>query len=276
MKYVFAFLILVFAILGIYASMVEPFQLRVTEYSIETDKWKGQPDLRVALVTDTHAIWPWMTVSHIDRIVTEVNALKPDLILLLGDYVATHPFGIQIPPEEGVKPYESLNARCGVFSVLGNHDLHGNGSEGWPDAMRSSSIPLLENQSEHVECEGFSFYVSGLEDLWWQKPDIDKALDSIPIGEPVIMMMHNPDLFVEIPSMVTLSVAGHTHAGQIRFPFIGAVESVIPSRYGKRFVYGHITENNKDLIVSAGVGNTGIPLRFLNKPEVVLITLSSE
>lgn len=87
------------------------------------------------------------------------------------------------------------------------------------------------------------------------------------------MMMHNPDSFVDIPKSVALSVAGHMHRGQVRFPVIGAVKQVLPSRFGKRFLYGHIKEEGKDLVVSGGLGMSGLPLRLLNSPEIVLITL---
>lgn len=262
--------------LGAYMLLVEPFQIRIVEKGISSSKWQEQKPLKIALITDVHAIWPWMTPSHVERIVKKANDQKPDLILLLGDYVATHPFGVQLDPENGLEPYKKLNAPCGVFFVLGNHDLHGNGSEGWPQALRGLGMPVLENRSVKANCGEREFWVSGLEDLWWQNADVKKTLDYVTDDKPIIVMMHNPDSFVDVPERVALSVAGHTHGGQIRFPLIGSVEAVIPSRYGKRFVYGHIQEDGKDLFVSSGLGSTGLPLRLLTPPEIVMLTLKSE
>lgn len=264
------------SLLGAYMLLVEPFQIKVVEKELVTAKWQAQKPIKIALIADVHAIWPWMTVDHVERIVEKTNDQEPDLILLLGDYVSTHPFGVQLTPENGLEPYKNLNAPCGIFFVLGNHDLHGLGSNGWPEALRNLGMPVLENRSVKVNCDDREFWISGLEDLWWQKPDIDKTLDYVTDDKPIIMMMHNPDSFVDVPERVALSVAGHTHGGQIRFPFIGSVESVIPSRYGKKFVYGHVQEDGKDLFVSSGLGTTGLPLRLLTPPQILLLTLSSE
>jgi uncharacterized protein len=265
---------LVFAVLtllGCYASLVEPRLLKVSEWSVTTEKWTNPKSLKIALITDTHAIWPWMTEKHLERIVEKANQLKPDVILLLGDYVGTHPFGLQLKPEDGVAPFKNLTAPCGVFAVLGNHDIHD--SVGWPQALQSTGIPVLQNDAVSLNCEGSRFWVAGLEEIWWQESDIGKTLSQVTDNHPVIMAMHNPDSFPSIPPSVALSVAGHTHGGQIRFPFIGSVAAVIPSQYGERYVYGHIVENGKDLVVSSGLGMTGLPLRFMTRPEIALITL---
>ncbi len=269
----YSFLSIVF-LLGVYAVFVEPFRIKIVEKNIVTSKWVYKKPIKIALIADVHAIWPWMSSAHIKRIIKKTNNQKPDVVLLLGDYVSTHPFGIQPDPNESLSLYASFDSKCGTYSVLGNHDLHG--SVGWPEALRKSKIPLLENKATKVICDENEFWIAGLEELWWQNADIEKTLAYVDDNKPVIMMMHNPDSFAEMPEKVTLSVAGHTHAGQIRFPFIGSFESVIPSKYGKRYEHGHIREGSKDLVVSAGLGTTGLPLRFFNVPEIVIINLQSE
>jgi hypothetical protein len=82
--------------------------------------------------------------------------------------------------------------------------------------------------------------------------------------DPVILLAHEPDIFVRVPERVTLTLSGHTHGGQVRLPFIG--RPVIPSRYGQRFAYGHIVEGGRNLIVSSGLGMTGLPIRFMVPP----------
>lgn len=260
------------AVIGFYAMFIEPFTLKVTTWQVQTDKWPYDKPLKIAILTDMHMKWPSMTPAHLQRIVDKTNSLNPDIVVLLGDYVATHPFGLPVPPEEGVIPLKQLKSKCGVFAIGGNHDF--NPPSRWPEVLRKADIPYFENENKEVDCHNNKFWIAGLEELWWQNVDVGKALEGIPDDDPVIMLMHNPDSFVDVPERVTLSMAGHTHAGQIRFPFIGAIESVIPSKYGKRFLYGHIKEGNKDLIVSSGLGMTGIPLRFMTPPEIGIVELS--
>lgn len=267
------FILITGFIAGLYALLIEPFTLRVATWTVTTEKWVGQPDLKIAILSDIHLIRPWMTPEHLQNIVEKTNKLQPDIVVLLGDFVATHPFGVQVDPFEGLAPLKNLTAACGVYAVLGNHDLHP--PSDWPVALEKTDIPVLQNQAASVLCHGRSFWVAGLKDLWWQKSDIAVTMNQITDSNPVIMLMHNPDLFVDIPSRVVLSLAGHTHGGQIRFPIIGAVSFVIPSRYGKRYVYGHIQEEDKDMIVSSGLGSTGLPLRFMAPPEISFITLTS-
>ncbi len=247
---------------------------RIQQWLVATEKWTSDKPLRIALIADTHAIWPWMTPRHLRRIVAETNALNPDIILMLGDYVATHPFGMQLRSDECLQPFTKLAAPCGVYAVLGNHDFD-RPDDGWPQALRDTGIPVLENRAHYIDAAGHKFWIAGLEDLWKQKPDIHGTLSQIDTEHPVIVMMHNPDSFPDIPHRVTLSVAGHTHGGQIRFPFYGAVPAVIPSRYGMRYVYGHVNEEGKDMVVTSGLGMTGVPVRFMTPPEIAVITVQS-
>lgn len=247
---------------------------RIQQWRVATGKWIADKPLRIALISDTHAIWPWMTPRHLQGIVAQTNALNPDVILMLGDYVATHPFGLQLSADECLKPFKKLTAPCGVYAVLGNHDFD-RPDHGWPQALRDTGIPVLENRAHHVDGPGYKFWIAGLEDLWKQKPDVHGTLSQVTTDDPVVVMMHNPDSFPDIPDHVALSVAGHTHGGQVRFPFYGAVPAVIPSRYGKRYVYGHVREEGKDMVVTSGLGMTGLPVRFMMPPEIALITVQS-
>jgi predicted MPP superfamily phosphohydrolase len=271
--FIFLFGFITCILLVSYAAFVEPFTLNVTAWNVQTKKWAYPKNLKIALLSDMHMIWPWMTTEHMQDIVDKTNSLKPDIILLLGDYVATHPFGLAIEPNKGVAPFKNFLAPCGIFAVLGNHDTREN--FGWPEALIETEIPVLQNQSKKIVCQGQALWIAGLDELWWRHADIQKTFETIKDESPVIMMLHNPDSFAEMPDRVTLTVAGHTHGGQIRFPFIGAISQVIPSKYGKRYAYGHIIEDDKDLVVTSGLGMTGIPLRFLTPPEIAIVTISS-
>jgi predicted MPP superfamily phosphohydrolase len=271
LKYLFLFFLSIGTLLGIYASFIEPFRLVVTEYTVKTDKWRANKPLKIVVLTDAHVVSPWMTEAHLNRIVDKANLLNPDIVLLLGDYVATHPFGFKVKPDEGLRPYKNLKAVCGVFAVLGNHDFQADA--GWPEAMMRTGIPTLRNEIQKITCDGRSFSVAGLDELWWGHPDISKIMTAADKKLPIIMMMHNPDLFPETPKNIALNVAGHTHGGQVLIPFIGPVAAAIPSHFGTRYARGHIQENGKDLVVSSGLGMSVLPIRFMCPPEITVVTL---
>jgi len=116
-------------------------------------------------------------------------------------------------------------------------------------------------------------WIAGLADAWTRPQDIEATLGQIPPGHTVIALTHNPDVFVNIPPSVALTLAGHTHGGQVNLPFLGRL--VVPSDYGQRFAAGHIVEDGKQLFVTTGIGTSVFPVRFRVPPEIVLLTLNS-
>lgn len=262
-------------LLGAYGTLVEPQTLDVVEWPVQPEKSTNRKDLKIAVISDFHMVWPWMTPAHLDRIVARVNETKPDMVMLLGDYAGTDPFGLQLDPDAAFAPLQKLSAPCGVYAVLGNHDLYEPQPHKWPEALRRTGIPVLENRAVPQTCNGEKYWVAGLAEIWRQTANAQTTLAQVTDGSPVIMMVHNPDAFAAMPDRVTLTVAGHTHGGQVRLPFIGAVEAVIPSQYGKRYLYGHIRENGKDLVVTSGLGMSGLPIRFMTPPEIAVITLKA-
>lgn len=135
--------------------------------------------------------------------------------------------------------------------------------------------------------DGQPFWIAGLGDQWafWprglkQHPRIVRAyegmddlagtLAKVTDDAPVILMAHEPDIFPKVPDRVALTVSGHTHGGQITF---AGYAPMVPSRYGQRYVYGHVVEENRSIIVSGGLGCSGMPIRFGRPPEIVLIEL---
>jgi predicted MPP superfamily phosphohydrolase len=104
-------------------------------------------------------------------------------------------------------------------------------------------------------------------------PDIPKTLDSVPEDAPVLLLAHDPDLFPQVPARVALTLAGHTHGGQVDVPVLRLV--FVPSGHGERYLGGHVEEDGRQLFVSTGVGTAGLPIRFRRPPEVVILTLRS-
>jgi hypothetical protein len=141
-------------------------------------------------------------------------------------------------------------------------------------ALEAVSIPVLDDRASPISHGSCHFWLAGVSD-WWEGPhDVVRALEAVPPDAPTILFTHNPDLFPEVPPRVTLTIAGHTHGGQVYLPGIG--RPIVPSAYGERFAIGHIVEGERHLFVSSGLGTSIIPVRFLVPPEVSILTLLSK
>lgn len=223
---------------------------------------------------DLHVGSPHNGLDRLRRIVAESNAANPALILLAGDYVIQGIIGGEfITPESAAAVLADLSATHGVYAVLGNHDH-------WLDAKRFSKalddvgIIMLEDASTMIHRQACAFTLVGVSDYWEGAHDVRKAFSGVALDAATVAFTHNPDVFVQLPRKTSLAIAGHTHGGQVRFPFIGA--PVVPSEYGQRFVAGEIVEQGQTYFVSSGTGMSILPVRFGVPPEVSVLTLSSK
>ena len=282
------------AALGGYA-VAEPWRLNVTRYAFTPPNWPQGLKLRCAVLADIHACDPWMGAARINQIVARTNALAPDVTLLLGDYVAGRRLSRlsqAVAPAVWSQALGQLRAPLGVHAVLGNHDwwhdvevqLRHAGPVPAATALEAAGIPVYQNNAVRLTKDGHPFWIAGLGDQWafWPRgggyrksryegvDDLPGTLAQIKDDAPVILMAHEPDIFPKVPARVALTVSGHTHGGQITF---AGYAPVVPSRYGRRYVYGHVVEHNRNLIVSGGLGCSGVPIRFGRPPEIVIIEL---
>lgn len=231
----------------------------------------------VALMTDTHLSGPDNGPARMARIVARINGLKPDLILLGGDYIGDRKGGATYDALASVAPFAGLHAPLGVVAVLGNHDkrskknLAALARPAWRAAFADMNIPILDNQAVRRG----PLAIGGLRDIYTGKPDIRATIAAMKrLGGARVMMSHGPDPFPRIPDMPILTLVGHTHCGQVALPFVGAV--YVPSRYGTRYACGVYHEGRKTMIVSAGVGTSALPFRMLAPPDIWLITIRPE
>lgn len=258
-----------------YAFAESRFRLAATTYRFTPPRWpKLDQPLRIAALADLHAVEPWMPLSRIEEIVRFTNALKPDLVLHLGDYVhgIPRPFRIgAVPIADWSAALAKLEAPLGAYAVLGNHDWSHN-PDGIRDALARNGIPVLENEASKLRtASGFEFWLAGLGDQVARQDDLAKTMRAITDDAPAILLAHEPDIFPRVAERMSLTLCGHTHGGQVRVPGFGPL--LVPSRYGRRYAYGHIVEQNRHLVVSGGLGCTFLPIRFGAPPEIVLLEL---
>lgn len=270
---IFAIGLFAIVLLTVYGFYIEPSGIRVKEYDIALGDGAARlPEpLRIAVIADLHAGAPYINEAKIDRIVALTNASHPDLILLPGDFVIQGVLGgSPIPIEITAAKLRGLSAPLGVYAVLGNHEQRTD-PEHIAETIDAAGIPVLENRSLRIDTEGGPLYLVGLSDAWSTQPDIERALANVPPGTAALCFTHSPDVFPDLPSACALTVAGHTHGGQVWLPFIG--RPVVPSHYGQRYAAGLIRENGKTLFVSTGIGTSILPVRFGVPPEISVLNV---
>jgi uncharacterized protein len=254
---------------------LEPRRVVVREVTLEVPNWPlTASGLRVALLADLHVGSPHNDLAKLRRVVALVNAARPDVALVLGDIVIQGVVGGRfVPPESTARELARITAPLGVYAVLGNHDA-------WLDAPRvrraldGAGLTVLQDSAVRISRgPSVTFWLAGVSDVWTAPHDVRAALGDVPEWGSVLVFTHNPDIFPEVPARVSLTLAGHSHGGQVRLPFIG--RPVVPSRYGSRYAAGHVVEGGRHLYVTNGVGTSIIPVRFRVPPEVVIVTVRS-
>jgi hypothetical protein len=230
----------------------------------------------VAVLGDLHIGSPHVGLAKLQKIVERTNAERPQMVVLLGDFVIGGPrggAGVQggsfIEPEAIAQGLKNLHAPLGVFAVLGNHDRWYDGDR-VGNALTSAGIRVLENQAVRIENGAAGFWLAGIGDFWTSHPDIDGTLQQVTDQDPVLLITHNPDIFPRVPSRVSLTLAAHTHGGQVKFPFWGTLIS--SSRLG--YAAGHYVEQGRHLFVTTGIGTSIVPVRLGVPPEIVILTIS--
>jgi uncharacterized protein len=271
LKWTLAVIFALSLILALWAFWIEPSWVTVRHERIDVQQWHTEhANIKIAILSDLHVGAPHMNVERLRETVERTNAERPDLIVMLGDFVIDDVVGGSfVEPEIIANVLRDLRAPLGVVAVLGNHDWWNDG-ERVARALRGPNIIVLENDVARIEHNGRAFWLAGIADLWTRRPDIAGTIQKATSDDPIIILTHNPDIFPDVPPRVSLTLAGHTHGGQVNFPFIG--RPVVPSRFGQRFAAGLIRENDRAMFVSTGVGTSIIPVRFRVPPEVVVLT----
>jgi len=208
---------------GAYAGAVEPTDLLITPYTLTPPNWPMGQKLTITVIADLHAGGPHITLRQVARIVDTANALQSDLVVLLGDYKAHYKLPLE-PIEDALWGAElgRLRAPLGVWAILGNHDWWFD-AHGVRKALADARIPLLENDAVLLGAPGRKFWLAGLGDqlAHWIGPgrfrgvdDLAGTLRQIGTDDPVLLLVHEPDIFPRVPERVSLTLAGHTMAGR--------------------------------------------------------------
>lgn len=241
----------------------------VRQARIQFPDWPaGVSPVQLVLVSDIHVQGPDMPPDRLRRIVNQINRLRPDLVLIAGDLISEKRLGsAPYSMAEAIAPLGGLRPRLATIAVLGNHD-HWYDAPGAVTALAKAKVRLLANDAIRLG----PVAIGGLDDEFTGHDDLPRTLAKLErLGGARLLLSHSPDPFAELPSRISLMLAGHTHCGQVSPPPFGPIKTM--SRYGRRYACGLIREGGKTLIVTAGLGTSGVPLRLGAVPDLWLLSL---
>ena len=220
---------------------------------------------RIAFITDTH-VAGFMRRAFYRTLLEQVMHTRPELVLFGGDFVT---WRRHIPLMAELLT-AGLHARDGMYAVLGNHDYWAD-ADGVVAALTARGVRFIVNRSVEITRDGSVIDLAGIDELYRGEPDIGAAFRSVPGHRPCIAVSHHPDIIDRMGERrVDLLVCGHTHGGQIRLPFLGAI--VVPSIHEGRYAAGFFRQRNVLMYVSRGLGSVP-PVRILCRPEAPIFTL---
>jgi hypothetical protein len=225
---------------------------------------------RIALATDLHR-GPVVPAWWLERVADRVVELKPDLVVLGGDFVSHAKSDLH-----DLQPVLArYAARDGTMAVLGNHD-HWVGADAVAAVVRGAGAEIMHNRHRLIRRGAAALAVGGVDDFTHGAVRPRDALRDVAPDVPRVLISHNPDLIEYLPAdlRVDLMLSGHTHNGQVHWPIIGPL--TVPSQFGRRYMHGLRRVGERWIYVSAGVGSSAMPLRLGNPPELPVLRLVPE
>lgn len=264
--------ILVGISIALYSRYIEPKLLIAKKYNVKIKKENFQ-NLKIVQFTDTH-LGEFYTLEDLQRVVDKINSQKPDIVLFTGDLIDNASIYKDIYKIPEV--FNKIDAKIGKYAIYGNHDYGGGAVRYYEDIMNKSGFKVLINQKESFEFDGKKINIFGADDVMMGKVNINETMKNINSNDVNILMVHEPDIsdkFKEYP--IDLIFSGHSHGGQIYIPFYGAIKkNLYAEKYNKGF-YELSNERKTKIYVNSGIGNTKLPFRLGNIPQISVVELKN-
>jgi hypothetical protein len=253
--------------MGVYTVLIEPVWVEVNKLKIILPNLPAQFDgFSIVHLSDFHCS-PFIRVRYIEKCIQKTLSLKPDLVVITGDFVLGRAKYI----ESVASKLKLISHKIPTYAVLGNHDY-------WTDDMvvkntlLEAKIHVFKNGNVALKRNNARIWLAGIDDLWAGNPDLNRALEGTNPDEIKILLMHQPDAIENINDReVDLILCGHTHGGQVTLPLIGP--PIVPSKFGSKYATGLFKIGNIQMYVNKGIGLIPPPVRFLTRPEIAYIIL---
>ena len=273
-KIVKFFLLPLFILIALRGCVYEPYiALKVNRLEVEALNWpKDVPQFKIGIISDIHAGNRPLENWRVTRAINRLNAEKPDIVFLLGDFVNGFGMASSMPPEQLAKILSNIKAPLGTFAVLGNHDI-GFGSQKLIKPLEKSGVKFLRNDYAAINIGDSKFYVAGINFSFSKYYNFKRLFSKIPQDAPTILLMHSPEIFPALPQEASVVFSGHTHGGQVRLPFVGALTKS-HTIYPDNVEYGLLhSPRGVPIYVTSGIGTSGVTARLFCPPQIEIITL---
>ena len=250
---------------GAYGLLHGRLDVRVTSQRIGLARLpKAFEGFRIAQLSDFH-ISPFLTSNEIRRCVTITNELKPDLIVMTGDFVAWDPEA----EGEVVQALSGLRAPYGVFGCLGNHETETQTEDSITRLFAARNVRILRQQHAPIEVRSQTLNLIGVDDNLSDLQGVKQLMTPDTVN---ILLSHDPNNFERAAQLgIDLTLAGHTHGGQLSFEFLH--RGLCLSRFETPYVSGWYEKDGAQLYVNCGIGTTGFPIRLGARPEITVLEL---
>jgi len=260
-----------------WGSFIEPKLIKLKHTELNLEQTTQNENIKIVLLTDLH-IGRYKKSFFINRVIKKIQAEKPDLILLGGDYI--------LGKEENFKylyPLQKLSTTIPTYAITGNHEF-ALAYDQDPDRQdktatmrrlfKNWNITILDNKTVKITINKNSFNLTGIPDIWGDDDNLHKAKINLDPRIPSILLCHNPSIIDNPESEIfNLILSGHTHGGQIRLPFWGPVSS-LPTTLGRKIDKGLFMIKKTALYISAGLGESGARARLFNQPEISVLNIN--
>jgi hypothetical protein len=280
----FIFLTLFIIVLLLYSRYIGTKNIQIHEYKIVnknfTDDYYG---LKIVHISDIH--YGRVTFEkELNELVEKVNKVKPDIIVFTGDLIDQDTKITNNMTDKISSILSKMDARVGKYAVTGNHDYY---FENWDLVMENSGFTILNDSYDLINLESKRYImITGSSTNSYGKKSIDDKLkeatnflkdkkdDDLPIYS--ILLMHEPDYIDSVNlNNYDLVLSGHSHNGQVRMPFIGALKFTLPNG-AKKYYKEYYKVKNTDLYISNGIGTTTMNFRLFNRPSFNLYRLTNK
>lgn len=276
LKRIFLTIVLIPAIcFGIftYSMYVEPNLLSVKNIDVKyssTDK--DESAIKIAQISDIH-LGKYYSIDKLKELVDKVNSQNPDIVVFTGDLFDDVS---KFKDTDKVIPIlKKLNSTKGKFCIYGNHDYGGGAKNIYKNVMENSGFKILVNEQSNINLDSKkTITILGLDDGLLGNPNVEKTSKNLKKDNYNLLLLHEPDLSDKFSNYnIDLILGGHSHGGQVKIPFFGEIVTPQLAQKYKDGLYNLNTQRNTQLYVNSGIGNTKMPFRFMNVPEVSIFQI---